>query len=825
MESGVQTSIEEHFTIAEHLYSTRCSDGYRAVDKGFNESVLLWLLRYPLSESETTSSSFRRRVQLIGNLTGVVPELRQCGIDPHGKPFLALEYVSGRPAVDSGFPFEELQRIYWEMLNCVAPMHQSGLVLGDICEDTFLIDEQERVRLIAPLGTFEVEARNTAMIPTGAVLNFISPEQRSGASPDPSSDVYALGVLGYRLFAGRYMYGDRPPLTESDEQLKTVPAPSTVRHSLPQWVDDIIGRCVATRSSDRYANAEELLDAIQVAIETGESEGSGGPWSRKTVVVKSPKITAIDEEKHYAIRSVNGRAKKAKAPEAESASATSPAAGADGSSFKILGRVVIGAALVAVIGVSAVLWGKVFSGGGSVSSDVFPIRVQDAPAELQEPLQLVFDTGESIESRTAALEAIINSGDPLSLAVLGAVLQNRAGEQLTLEAQKLTKKWLEGRGLVRTAHIVSTWYPEFQKPRGPEAKSNMSVLVLTVADSSLSIEARKAALHKIYAEQSAAALQLAAALSLDGKADGPFVPVFRQLAAAHQGRDDLGDKSTWELIIADSSLTAFYAEDITKNLSELSPTTLSWALKELSNSGSSLLLNIADEALQRKYLPPFGSLFLKTMVALDSSETDHAIKRALAHGAVGAVDRVDIGVLARWYAPEAEDVLLAVCATSEDKEIALSAFDALATRTIFKEPAKSLFKMAKGKLWSSRSKIVKAIGILANHEIAGPEQAEYALDTLVPLASPRYLWKGIYAIGDPSLSLMTLERLELVLPSSDKILLLKEQDKALRMAGIKSLEGSNDLSVLQAIVRNCEREKDPEVKELYRQIHWACRDR
>jgi HEAT repeat protein len=55
--------------------------------------------------------------------------------------------------------------------------------------------------------------------------------------------------------------------------------------------------------------------------------------------------------------------------------------------------------------------------------------------------------------------------------------------------------------------------------------------------------------------------------------------------------------------------------------------------------------------------------------------------------------------------------------------------------------------------------------------------------------------------------------------------LLTDSDKDIRIAAVRALKGYNDIGALKFIIDNFEREKDPEVREAYRENFWVIKER
>jgi len=101
-------------------------------------------------------------------------------------------------------------------------------------------------------------------------------KQRAG----PASDLYSLGVLLFRLVAGRY-----PIHAETLDELRAAlargPLPSlrSVRPDVPDEFADVVARALARDPADRFANAVEMERALASAFTSGWLAGPGSAAS------------------------------------------------------------------------------------------------------------------------------------------------------------------------------------------------------------------------------------------------------------------------------------------------------------------------------------------------------------------------------------------------------------------------------------------------------------------------------------------------------------------------------------------------------------------
>jgi len=197
----------------------------------------------------------------------------------HGTYYLAMEYLSGGSLGDrlkqGPLEFDRAASIAADLCAALHYAHERGVVHCDIKPANVLFDDADQVQLvdfgIAYVST-EMMTRqfHTAAGMAMGTVQYMAPEQLAGVRDDPRIDVYAMGVLLYRMVAGRPYLGFQTETTPAAQARNIAliqgqqPEPlRDVRPGVPNWLTETVDKALRKQPEERFATARAMREALQ----------------------------------------------------------------------------------------------------------------------------------------------------------------------------------------------------------------------------------------------------------------------------------------------------------------------------------------------------------------------------------------------------------------------------------------------------------------------------------------------------------------------------------------------------------------------------------
>ncbi len=785
-------TFEEYFSIENHLLSTRTADAYKVIELSRNIPACLWTMRQSLGKGTPAVKRFLNRMHAIQALEPKATEMQSFGVDSNGIAFAVFANFGSVRVIDGLSESHEAERRFMGCLRVVDQLHRANIICGDLGASSFVVSREGNISFVGVMGSFDGEVEGTSMVPPAETLPFLSPEQRTGCAPDKASDVFALGVLCYNLFTRQFPYGNA--IGAVFPAAETVRPPSTMVPGVPDWIDRLLPMCLEPDASKRIKSVPDILEFITVLKEESVK-------NERSQLVRSNRSSGV-----LARQAATGLAKRA--------IAEPPALLVTLNNKKYF---LIAGVIAALIGAAALL-------PHSESKDenaVLKVHAQVTNSvELKTAILALAKKQPVVTELSRSLQVVVASDDPVAHDVLVELAKSTDSQAVRKMAEKAIIDRARRLGLVKAAEQARIWLGGLNPGDAlPETYDPL----LGALNTTLPVEGRNEKLRRAYAIDPKLALKFAAALTLDARNPADYSGVLAPLVGDALNLDNVASFSPLAIILLHPDLSGIFGDIIVQRKQELHDSDLYPLMERLVLRNDVHARAIAAIMNDRKLLTPIRAEFLNLM----RSKTDapNEVVKALARAAMGAITADDVGVFGRWFDISVERILFLLCADLPPGPAALSAFDILAGRSVSMEPSASLIEWIRGNYWEERATFVKAVGVLALLDIATEDQIKEAFQLFDKYAKDSRLLDVLVDTGNPVVVSLAVEKYGQMISLSRLLSLLSDPSKNVRLSAIESLKGFNDVGALKIILDTYQQEKDPQVREAYKNSFWVIKQR
>ncbi len=309
--------LRNRYRVERHIGEGRLGTVLQATDMYFNRRVAIKVLSPAFSQA--TIERFLQQAQRIAALEhpnivkvyewsqdgelvlGVeefvdwptLDEILAGDITPEQYPNLSIEALRTPTA-----SLSHILSLIIDITRALDHAHSRGVILGDLKPaNVFLTDRGAKVSGFG-LGRL-VEGRNLLETPRLFLsADYLAPEQILGHPLDARTDLYALGVLIYRLITGHLPYeeADLPLLLDAEDarsaeayaqavmqaHLRRAPrSPRALNPRIPITLEHLVLKLLARNPNDRYASARQVQNILNNLLASADHAIS----PRQTILV------------------------------------------------------------------------------------------------------------------------------------------------------------------------------------------------------------------------------------------------------------------------------------------------------------------------------------------------------------------------------------------------------------------------------------------------------------------------------------------------------------------------------------------------------------
>ena len=278
---------------------------YLAKDPAIDRMVAIKLIQTAVhlsaSELEKYRERFYREAKAAGKLLhpGIVTVF-DVGHTDDATPFIVMEYIEGKTLQEilktETLEHARILRISEEILEALAYAHSKGVVHRDVKPANILVADDGGVKIMDFGIAHVVGSELTQADDVLGSPHYMAPEQLSKGTIDARTDLFAFGVVLYRMLSGALPFrGDSFAAIAKTVLFDEPPPLQAVHGEIPHHWSAAVARCLAKDASHRFASANELSRALhapvgeQLVPETEHAGAPGAPSSRSS---DSPKAAA-----------------------------------------------------------------------------------------------------------------------------------------------------------------------------------------------------------------------------------------------------------------------------------------------------------------------------------------------------------------------------------------------------------------------------------------------------------------------------------------------------------------------------------------------------
>jgi eukaryotic-like serine/threonine-protein kinase len=262
---------------------------YKARDTRLDRIVAIKIL----PEAMTSDPTQRLRVENEARIVAGLSHPHICALFDIGREgpidYFVMEYLEGETLADrlaeGLLPLDLVMRYGTQVAAALAAAHRQGFVHRDLKPSNIMLTRAGAKLLDFGLAELRAEGtgllggrsaidatttETTAVHNTAGTLLYMAPEQLRGRTADARSDIFALGVVLYKMVTGRHPFEGRNQVGLIAAILDADPPPFDSlprQRQVPASLEHLIRTCLAKDPEDRWQNAQDVARQLSAIAE------------------------------------------------------------------------------------------------------------------------------------------------------------------------------------------------------------------------------------------------------------------------------------------------------------------------------------------------------------------------------------------------------------------------------------------------------------------------------------------------------------------------------------------------------------------------------
>jgi eukaryotic-like serine/threonine-protein kinase len=277
-------------SVGEYVVERKLGEGgmgtvYAGVQPLIGKQVAIKVVAAAWARNEQITNRFLEEARAVNHIRHPnIIDIFSFGTLPDGRPYFVMEFLQGESLEDalvSGhIAGREIVLLMSQLCDALGAAHAAGVVHRDLKPENLWIarlPNQEVSLRVLDFGIAKNMTKSDAsMTAAGDVLGtaqYMAPEQALGETIDGRTDIYALGVILYRILTGRLPFDGHNSFAVAARQVTEQPAPLSHFKPIQPALEAVVLDCMAKDPAARPQSVGDLWLRLEPELEAWAGPG------------------------------------------------------------------------------------------------------------------------------------------------------------------------------------------------------------------------------------------------------------------------------------------------------------------------------------------------------------------------------------------------------------------------------------------------------------------------------------------------------------------------------------------------------------------------
>ena len=270
MDQYVGKMLDNRYELLELIGSGGMANVYKTKCHRLNRLVAVKILKSDLAQDAEFRRRFRDESLAVAKLSHANIMSVYDVSSSQGIEYIVMELLDGITLKQymerrNHMNWREALHFITQIVKALGHAHSRGIIHRDIKPHNIMVLRDGSVK-VTDFGIARLVSANHSTLTQEALgsVHYISPEQARGSRIDSRSDLYSAGVVLYEMITGRLPFEGDSPVSVAIQHINSIPlSPRDLNPEIPEALEAITMKAMASNPDDRYISADEMLAALE----------------------------------------------------------------------------------------------------------------------------------------------------------------------------------------------------------------------------------------------------------------------------------------------------------------------------------------------------------------------------------------------------------------------------------------------------------------------------------------------------------------------------------------------------------------------------------